>query len=147
MEHPDPRRAFDFWVGDWDVYTPDGRLVGTNTIEPLWDGAALAEHWEGASGVRGRSLNACADTATGTWHQTWVDSSGSLLLLDGGLVGGSMVLTGSAPAEDESGRSERQRISWTPEPDGSVRQHWEVSPDEGATWRTVFDGRYRKRGG
>ena len=35
----------------------------------------------------------------------------------------------------------RHRISWTPNPDGSVRQHWETSTD-GAAWTTAFDGRY-----
>jgi hypothetical protein len=37
-----------------------------------------------------------------------------------------------------------QRITWTPEQDG-VRQHWQSSADDGATWTTVFDGHYRPR--
>ena len=89
----DARRAFDFWIGTWDVFTPDGKQVGTNRIEVLHDGLALAEHWEGAGGIRGTSLNTI-DPATGRWHQTWVDSGGSLLLLDGGPVDGEMVLEG-----------------------------------------------------
>ena len=138
----DPRRAFDFWVGSWEVFAPDGRQVGTNRIEPLYDGAALAEHWEGVGGIRGTSLNAL-DAATGRWHQTWVDSSGSLLLLEGGMVGASMVLQGTAPADDAPAQLDHQRITWTPNPDGSVRQHWEVSSD-GGSWRTAFDGEYRR---
>ena len=84
--------------------------------------------------------------ATGRWHQTWVDSGGSLLLLDGGPLDGGMVLEGVAPADDDPRRLDRQRITWTPMPDGSVRQHWEVSADDGGAWRTAFDGRYRRRG-
>lgn len=141
----DARRAFDFWIGTWDVFTPDGTQAGTNRIEALYDGAALAEHWEGRGGVRGTSLNAL-DPASGRWHQTWVDSTGSLLLLDGGPVeGGGMVLEGTAPADDAPQRLDRQRITWTPQPDGSVRQHWEVSADDGRSWRTAFDGHYRRR--
>jgi hypothetical protein len=34
-----------------------------------------------------------------------------------------------------------ERISWTPQPDGTVRQLWEQSAD-GSRWRVVFDGRY-----
>ena len=139
----DPRRAFDFWLGSWDVFAPDGRRVGTNRIEPLYDGAALAEHWEGAGGIRGTSLNAL-DAGSGRWHQTWVDSSGSLLHLDGGMRGPSMVLEGTARADDAPERLDLQRITWTPNPDGSVRQHWEVSSDGGTTWRTAFDGEYRR---
>jgi hypothetical protein len=36
----------------------------------------------------------------------------------------------------------RQRVTWTPRADGSVRQHWESSRD-GASWHTDFDGIYR----
>jgi len=57
-----------------------------------------------------------------------------------------MVLEGRAPAEDDPSRLDRQRITWTPSLDGSeVRQHWEVSSDDGATWQTAFDGHYRRR--
>lgn len=134
-------RDFDFWVGAWDVFGPQGRQVGTNTIALLFDGGALSEHWRGNGGVEGHSLNAY-DPHRDRWHQTWVDSTGGLLLLDGGLVAGSMVLEGTAPGED--GAHERQRITWTPH-DGHVRQHWETSADDGATWQTAFDGDYRPR--
>jgi hypothetical protein len=56
-----------------------------------------------------------------------------------------MVLEGEAPGED--GRPERQRITWTPGAGGAeVRQLWEVSADDGATWRVAFDGRCRRAG-
>jgi hypothetical protein len=44
-------RDFDFWIGDWDVFGPDGKQAGTNSITPLLDGGALAEHWHGAGVV------------------------------------------------------------------------------------------------
>jgi hypothetical protein len=37
----------------------------------------------------------------------------------------------------------QNRITWTPHPDGSVRQLWEQSTDEGKTWQVAFDGLYR----
>jgi hypothetical protein len=134
-------RDFDFWVGEWDVFGPKGKQVGRNSITLLFDGKAIAEHWHGNGEVEGKSLNAY-DAVSGRWHQTWVDSSGGLLLLDGGLVGDAMVLEGSAPGEGDV--LERQRITWSTE-DGGVRQHWESSRDEGATWQTAFDGHYRPR--
>jgi hypothetical protein len=130
-------RDFDFWVGDWDVYGPKGRQVGRNTVTPLFDGAAIAEHWRGTGGVEGRSLNAFVSSLD-QWHQTWVDSSGDLLLLDGGLVDGAMVLSGTVLSAEGPAV---HRITWIPEEDG-VRQHWEASSDDGASWQTVFDGRY-----
>jgi hypothetical protein len=35
-------------------------------------------------------------------------------------------------------------LVFTPNPDGTVRQLWEQSPD-GETWTAVFDGLYRKQ--
>ena len=141
----DPARAFDFWLGTWDVFSPDGRQVGSNRIEALLDGRVLQEHWRGNGGITGTSLNA-RDATTGRWHQTWVDSSGSVLLLDGEPRNGGMVLEGLTANEADARRSDRNRITWTPSADGGeVRQLWEVSADDGATWTIAFDGRYRRR--
>jgi hypothetical protein len=40
----------------------------------------------------------------------------------------------------------RNRIVWTPESDGRVRQSWYISPDNGQTWQLSFEGWYRRRG-
>jgi hypothetical protein len=32
----DPAHAFDFWVGEWDVFGPQGGQVGTNSIKALF---------------------------------------------------------------------------------------------------------------
>ncbi|HUG54946.1 MAG TPA: hypothetical protein VMR21_15150 [Vicinamibacteria bacterium] len=136
-------RQFDFWVGDWDVFDPSGTLVGTNSITREYDGCVLQEHWE-ARGPRkqtGSSFNTY-HAAAGRWHQTWVDSTGGFLLLDGGLAGESMVLEG-----EMLGRRGRlhHRIRFTPRPDGQVRQFWETSADGGKTWNVAFDGTYVRR--
>jgi len=136
-------RQFDFWVGDWNV-TSDGQPAGTNSIHEIHNGCALQENWQGSGegGISGTSFN-MYDQSTGRWHQTWVDGSGTLLLLDGKLIDGVMVLSGQRPARDGSGMA-RHRISWTPNPDGTVRQLWEASKDEGASWTVLFDGLYSK---
>ncbi|MGH2454850.1 MAG: hypothetical protein ACRDHD_01120 [Candidatus Limnocylindria bacterium] len=138
-------RQFDFWIGDWDVHDPEGTPVGRNRITALFEGCALREEWSGASGHRGTSLNAWS-ASRGSWHQTWVDSSGLVLLLDGSLRDGAMILEGTAPSPDGSGAGVRHRISWTVM-DGNpdrVRQHWQVAAEDG-TWQTAFDGRYVRR--
>jgi hypothetical protein len=142
---------FDFWIGEWDVFGPDGRQVGRNTITSMFANPAasgmLHEHWHGNGGVEGRSINAY-DGTRGRWHQTWVDSTGDMLLLEGGLVDGAMVLEGRAPSGDDPTTLDRQRITWTrvSDPDGAeVRQLWESSSDDGKTWTVAFDGRYRRR--
>jgi hypothetical protein len=134
-------RQFDFWLGEWEVRKPDGSLAGTNRIEREYGGCVIHERYETGRGYSGESLNAW-DAARGVWHQTWVDSGGTLLLLEGGLRDGSMVLEGEGIGA--GGEPVRHRITWTPNPDGTVRQHWESS-GAGGGWVTVFDGLYRRR--
>jgi hypothetical protein len=135
-------RQFDFWIGAWNV-TANDQQAGTNSIQPVHNGCALEEHWQGAGagGVSGSSLN-IYDQANDRWHQTWVDGNGTLLQLDGGLVDGAMVLRGTRPARDGNGMT-THRITWTPNADGSVRQLWETSRD-GQTWSELFDGLYTR---
>ena len=135
-------RQFDFWVGSWDV-TANGQPAGHNDITLVHGDCALSENWKSAGGAfTGSSLN-IYDQANDKWHQTWVDVTGTLLELDGGLVDGKMVLQGKRPGPD--GQAVINRISWTPNEDGSVRQHWETSTD-GENWTTAFDGHYVKAG-
>ena len=134
-------RAFDFWIGAWNVYNAEGKLAGTNTIERGYDGCVLHERYRSVREYRGESLNVY-DARRKVWHQTWVDTGGLVLLLDGGIEDGKMVLQGKGTGRD--GKPVTHRITWTPNEDGTVRQHWQASPD-GATWNTVFDGLYRRR--
>lgn len=129
-------RQFDFWLGEWEVRKPDGTLAGTNRISKEYGGCVLHERYATAKGYSGESLNTY-DVARKVWHQTWVDNSGLLLLLDGGLVDGRMVLEGQ-------GQGVRHRITWTPKPDGTVRQFWETS-DASGKWSVAFDGMYKRK--
>lgn len=134
-------RQFDFWLGDWEVRQPDGTPVGRNAITAEYGGCVLHERYTTGRRYAGESLNAF-DPARGVWHQTWVDNGGLLLLLEGGLRDGRMVMEGRTTGAD--GAVTRHRISWTPLADGSVRQHWETAPAEG-DWSTAFDGHYVRR--
>src|SRR6478672_2529113 len=134
-------RQFDFWVGQWDVFGPAGKKVGENKIELIADGCALLEQWTGNGGVTGRSLN-IYDTIDRRWHQTWVDNSGTLLMLAGQFIDRSMVMSMTGPSPTDPKATVLQRITWTPASDGSVRQLWELSSDAGKTWTVLFDGRY-----
>ena len=136
-------RQFDFWLGDWDVYGGSGdRVVGHNHIERSGNGCWLVERWRSAAGNDGTSLNAW-DAHYRVWRQVWVGADGVVLRLEGGLQDGAMVMIGELPAP--AGGTQRQRISWTPRPDGSVIQRWETSDDEGKTWAVSFLGHYRRK--
>lgn len=134
-------RQFDFWIGTWNV-TQAGKVAGQNKIESILNGCALMESWHGTGGVAGHSLN-IYDSTRNVWHQTWVDSTGSLLTLEGRFANGAMVLEGVAT--DEKGMKARQRITWTAASADEVRQLWQSSTDAGKTWKTEFDGLYRRQ--
>ncbi len=135
--------AFDFWVGEWDVY-PNGQdtQVARSRIERLYGGCAIRENWMPLRGTGGGSLSNF-DPGTGRWHQTWVGSAPGRVEFDGGPVGGGMVLTGFWPGVGGPGKDGLIRMTYTRGEDGSVRQHGEASYDHGVTWQTSFDFIYR----
>jgi hypothetical protein len=136
-------RQFDFWVGNWDVME-EGKLAGTNQIDSTLGGCVVHENWKGAKGMVGTSLNVY-DAPAGKWRQSWADSNGSVLLLEGEFRDGKMVLEGSRPGK---GGVVRHRISWQRiggDPN-RVQQLWEVSKDGGKSWSAVFDGTYVRTG-
>jgi hypothetical protein len=133
-------RQFDFWIGEWEVRGPAGRLAGTNRISRAYGGCVLIEQYDTARGYSGSSFN-IYDAGRRKWHQTWVDTSGMLLKLDGSLIDGRMVLEGETTGIN--GALTKHRITWTPNPDGSVRQFWE-STNASGDWTVTFDGRYTK---
>ncbi len=134
-------RAFDFWAGEWNVHGPGGKFAGTNRVQREYGGCVLHERYDTGRGYSGESLN-IYDEGRKVWHQSWVDSSGLLLLLEGGLRNDSMVLEGQTTGAD--GKVARHRITWTPNADGSVRQLWETAAP-GEPWAVAFDGRYTRR--
>lgn len=131
-------RQFDFWLGEWEVRTPDGKRAGANTIRQTLGGCVLQENWRGARGHNGTSYN-IYDASRRRWHQTWVDDEGLLLELDGAFVDGRMVLSGETV--DSAGRTVKQRITWERLDGGKVRQRWDSSPD-GMKWQVLFEGIY-----
>ena len=142
-------RQFDFWIGEWQVTNqqcPAGRTCPTSKsrISRVLDGCALLEEYETTSGYAGKSLN-FHDSNSRKWHQTWIDTGGTPLYLEGGVEGRSMVLFDVRKSR-VNGVTWTQRITWTPLDGGKVRQHWEKSKDGGATWENVFDGLYTPAG-
>lgn len=137
-------RQFDFWVGEWAVTAPNGSKAGENRISLILKNCVLLEEWSGAGGGFGKSYNVY-DRTTRKWHQTWVDDSGTLLQLDGGLVDGAMVLEGSTLSRTSATVMHRVQWSKIGESPDRVRQFWQQSTDGGKTWSTAFDGTYTRK--
>jgi hypothetical protein len=119
---------FDFWFGDWNA----GQ--GRNDIKKQLGGCILEENWMAQS--NGTSFN-MYDWRTERWTQVWRGTGGLTLVIQGGLVGEQMIMSG--PYRDRF-----QRIIWTPNADGSVVQRSETSPD-GSDWSLQYELLYELR--
>jgi tetratricopeptide (TPR) repeat protein len=133
-------RQFDFWLGEWDVRNPQGAVVASSSITRDLNGCVINEHYT-TPNYSGKSMSVY-DRSDGKWHQTWVDIKGVLSEYVGGIEEGKMVYKAS---ERQNGREVVLRMTFTPLPDGSVRQFGEVSFDGGTTWTTRYDLKYTKK--
>jgi hypothetical protein len=137
-----PHRAFDFWLGEWEVRNEAGELQGNNRITSVQRGCAIQESWRSVRGGTGQSIN-YYHTGTGQWRQLWNDAGASIIDISGGLQDGDMVLEGTIYYL-KSGEERPFRGRWTPMPDGRVRQLFEQQAD-GGTWAPWFDGYYNRQ--
>jgi hypothetical protein len=138
-------RQLDFWVGDWDTYDLDGagnpakKVVARNRVDRILGGCALREVYEQTDGLVGQSFSTY-DASRKVWHQTWVTNRGQLLVVEGGLEGDRLILTGPLPVA--GGPPGTLRVAWQPRKDG-VRETAESSGDGGKTWKPLFDVLFR----
>ncbi len=135
-------RQLDFWVGEWEVLGPKGKVVGRSSVQLILNDCVVFENWTGASGYTGKSFN-LYDTQARRWKQFWVDDRGGSLEFTGEFKDGAMRYTGQSKAQD--GKPVLDRLTFFPLAEGRVRQLWEQSPDQGKTWNTVFDGTYIRK--
>ncbi len=136
---PTKYREFDFWLGGWNVYKyGTDTIVGQSRITSIVDSVAIQEvYWAERGNYQGRSINKY-NADVGSWEQYYVDNGGATLHLRGNRIANQMVLM---DVHSKVGKS-MNKIVWTDQPNGDVRQTWSVSNDAGRTWKVIFDGRY-----
>ena len=101
------------------------------------------KNWESVAGTFGKSFN-FYDPGEDHWRQIWVDDTGGVIEFTGQVRDGVMYYT--ATTHDPSTKAATEhKLTFTPNVDGSVRQFWEQSSDNGETWTTAFDGHYAKK--
>ncbi len=142
-EHDEAFSAFDFWVGEWAVHGAGGAYAGSNVIERAERGCVLIENWSSASGGSGMSIN-YLDKANGEWVQVWNGASGSQINIRGGMTEEGMLLIGTIHYVSNDSTLPFRGL-WTPLPDGRVRQFFEQSADDGASWTSWFEGFYTRK--
>jgi hypothetical protein len=120
-------RGFDFWEGSWSAGGS-----ATNNLRSLVGGCILEENWSSAE--NGTSFN-MYDARSGLWNQVWTDTNDNTLIIYGGLDGDQMVMSGPR-------RGAMERIIWTPNANGTVRQLGQSSSNGGQSWTTSYDITY-----
>ena len=142
-EHQEGFSDFDFWIGDWDVHVANGTRAGSNSITREERGCVLVEHWVNVNGGTGMSIN-YLDKITDEWVQVWNAEGGSQINMRGGLTDDGMAMEGTLHTVS-TGVTQPFRALFTLLPDGRVRQYFEQSNDDGATWVPWFEGFYTRK--
>ena len=88
--------------------------------------------------MKGQSFS-IYDASRGIWHQSWVTNRGKLLVIEGKIEAGEMVLSG---VEHTAEGQTIIRGRWKPV-DGGVRETAVTSADGGKTWKRWFDLLFR----
>jgi tetratricopeptide (TPR) repeat protein len=135
-------RAFDFWLGSWDVRTPEGALAGRSTVALTVGECAVSEVWEPTAGAPGRSLSAY-NPVRGRWQQLFVDTRGGVQEFVGEQTQAGIAF--ERVLTPDSARSHRSRMTFTKVDGGGVRQVGERSNDGGRTWTVEYDLLYARR--
>jgi hypothetical protein len=134
-------RQFDFWVGDWDVHSPNGPSVGHNLVTLEQGGCLIVEHWTSLSGESTGSSFNYFDLRDKKWHQLYIDNSGNagdFPAMAGNFIDGKMVLI-----TDEV-QTPVFRWTWYRLGPDKVRQMAEESADGQKTWKIIWDSVYVK---
>ena len=132
---------FDFWVGDWDSFgIASSKKEARVRVERILDGCVIHEDYQSIEGHKGESFS-IYDASRRVWHQSWVTNRGQLLLIEGSMQDGAMVLAGIDRTAD--GRERHVRGIWKPV-EGGVRETAFTSLDGGKTWKPWFDLMFRR---
>lgn len=137
-------RQFDFWIGDWDVFTalaPTAAPIARSRIESAEASCAVLEFYTQNAGYTGRSIN-IYDTNLKKWRQFYVDNTGRVTRYIGESRDGNMYFTAEPSPGTPSGT--QNRMTFFAEGRDQVRQVLERSTD-GVTWTKTFDGIYKRR--
>ena len=157
---PDVRsRAFDFWIGDWDVNNRHRRPdsddpiwyetgAAVDRVSPIIDGCAVIDYWEGTltyDRVIGFGM-AAFDPARGLWdlallwpsrdRPTFSNFSGEFRHGRGEFF---------AEGVDTHGRPQMTRITFADIRPDAFRWDLALSGDSGITWRTSWIQEYTRR--
>lgn len=138
-------RAFDFWIGEWDVQPTGSQRApigqgATSIIERQLDGCAIQENWLPTGGVgAGKSFN-IYNRVSKMWEQYYVDTNGTITHYTGTFRDGTLYYEA-----DQFASTNKIRMTFFNQGPNQVRQLGHVSTDGGKTWTVSFDLTYVRK--
>ena len=142
-------RQFDFWLGEWEAFGLNGQKAGDSKISLILDSCIILEEWTSAAvsqGLRyaGKSFNTY-NAATKQWQQTWVDNAGGSNEYLLGKFDNNKIIYTSSPFPFSKDTMAIRKMTFTNLSPVKLRQHGEISKDNGGNWATEYDLEYRRR--
>jgi len=142
-------RQFDFWLGEWEAFGPNGQKAGDSKISLILDSCVILEEWTSAavnSGIRyaGKSFNTY-NAATKQWQQTWVDNVGGSNEYLLGKFEDKKIIYRSSMFPISKDTMAIRKMTFTNLSPVKLRQYGEISRDNGVSWTTEYDLEYRRK--
>ncbi len=134
---------FDFWIGDWEVFDTNGKLIGVNLVKSLHDACAIQENWMSLNGESSGTSFSYYDASDKKWHQLWIDNKGFVLKTSGYLVDNEMILQSSLVQEQNTAYS--NKIIWKKNNEDTVTQTWQRVDNNNKLIKEVFKGIYKRK--
>jgi hypothetical protein len=140
--YSDEAKQFDFFVGEWDAFNPQGRRDGTSSIQRIANGCGILENWRDSFGNEGKSIN-FYDARDSKWHQYWMGSNGVPLRYSGVYRDDAIRYEGEPTTRN--GVITLSRLTFFEIDKDTVRQLLETSSDGGKTWKVGYDYKYVRK--
>ena len=136
------RQQFDYWLGDWTITYPGAPGGSKSKVYLTLDKCVLVESWDGGKGHKGENVFAYSSD-DGNWHGMFADNQGRVHVFKGTVTPGLAEFYG--PSRGPNGAATvLNRIRVVRVTADKVKQSWEKSADNGATWTVEFQGEYSR---
>ncbi|UJH67291.1 hypothetical protein [Allomuricauda sp. SCSIO 65647] len=136
-------KEFDFVLGNWELFSPDGKKLGEQVYAKEAEGCLITEEWTTMGGIPGHGMT-FVDRNTGLWRQIYVSSLGQLDYSGGIDEQGAMVLEGTIFVYKDN-KSYPVRGIWAKQDDGTIREEFLMYNSKTNSWNTFFLGIAHKK--
>lgn len=137
----DASQQLDFLIGDWELFSKDGEMIGENSIKLIFGTCTMEENFKGADGLKTHSTFSY-DSDSKRWKQNWSDDFGNTLNFSGTFKSNKLSL--KATSTNGKGKKVYHRIIYKKQSNGSVSQIWQKSSNQ-KEWKTTYSGTYKRK--